>query len=62
MNEMFEQILRELHSLRNSIAPINITMDNLDFRMKKNKAEQDLKIAHLESRIEALSKRCDATE
>lgn len=60
MQNEFEQIRRELHEIRNHIGPINMTLDNLDVQMKKNKAAHDIQIAALEAKIAELTQRIDA--
>ena len=57
MNAEIQEILRQLHELRNYVSPVELLLANMEAQIIKNKAELERKIKALESRFEELLKR-----
>ena len=60
MNAEIEEILRQLHELRNYVGPVELLLANMEVQIVKNRAELERKIAALESRFEELLKRAES--
>ncbi|HEY1663769.1 MAG TPA: hypothetical protein VGI03_15235 [Verrucomicrobiae bacterium] len=60
MKDDLDEIRREFHSIRNYLAPFGMACEVLNAQVKKNKAEQEQKIAALEAKIAELEKRLEA--
>ena len=60
MNAEIEEILRQLHELRNYMGPVELLLVNMETQIMKNRVELERRIAALESKFDELLKRTEA--
>jgi hypothetical protein len=57
MNAEIEEIMRQLHELRNYLGPVELLLANMEAKMNKDRTDMARKLEELELRLDALVKR-----
>lgn len=56
MNAEIEEIMRQLHELRNYLGPVELLLANMEAKINKDRTDMERKLEELELRLDSLVK------